>query len=191
MTKFTIELEAEMKVPVGDTGLVTVLRIKDMPEATIRFAAINGLIGALNNVSRGKDENDKPNSDDVWASMREKRTRPWYEGSWGSVTRESASAPMREAYVDETRARTNQSIAEVEKDMAALVKSVFGDKEKATFGRFLDALANQVAKAQKLDEGETRDRLDAKYRRLAKEAADARAKAAEGLKLDFSAISLD
>jgi hypothetical protein len=191
MTKtFTITLE-DFTVALGDTGLVTKVEVSKFPESAIKFAAMNGFISALNNISRGKDDNGKANSDDVWASARAKRCLPWVDGNWGSVTRESNVAPLKEAYIDETRERTKQSVADVEKDMTKLVRDTFGEKEKATFGRFLDALATQIAKARKLDTDEVRGKLEAKYARLAKEAADARAEATDGLKLDLSAISLD
>lgn len=191
MAKFTITLEDTIRVPLGDTGRFTEVPVGKLPESAIRFAAINGLVGALNNVSRGKDENDKPNSDDVWAAMREKRVAPWLQGQWGSVTRESSIAPMREAYVDETRARTRQSVTGVERDMTTLVRATFGEKEKATFGKFLDALATAIAKERKLEMPDVREKLDAKYARLAREAAEARKAAADSVKLDLSSIDLD
>lgn len=190
MAQFSITLPGSITVQLGDTGKTTLVPIGTFPASTIQFAVLQGFMGALNNISRGKDENDRPNSDDVWLAAREKRMNAWRDGTaWGSTTRESNVAPLRQAYIDETRARTKQTVAEVEKDMAALIKSTLGEKEKATWANFLDALATAIGKERKMPVEEVKEKLEAKYAKMADEARKDR----EGVsaKLDVSMISLD
>lgn len=151
------DLPAEMQVPVGDTGKTTTLRLKDFAPSVIRSAVINGFIGALNNVSRGKDdETGKPNSDDVWASMRQKRADVWAAGDWAGRGGGGAEAKgLKEAYIAE-RLQAGSTLAKIEAAMKAQVIAIFGSKptdDKApavpvSFDNFLKAVATAVARKE-------------------------------------------
>jgi hypothetical protein len=184
MFTVSIELPESVKVAVGDTGAETLVDIKAIAAAhpqVLRFAVLNGFIGALNNVSRGKNDDSAANSDAVWASLRDKRAAVWMQGDWAGKGGggERQSAALRDAYVAE-RLAAGMTSAQVDKSIKDAVKATFGDKEPATFSRFMDAVATGIGKRDGLDEAgvaDVRQRIEAKYRKLADDAAKARAKA--------------
>ena len=190
---FAIELTTTaFRLPVGDTGKVTELDIAKMPSEVLAMALVNGFMGALNNISRGKDEDNKPNSDDVWASMRQKKVDAWLKGEWSQKAGggERAMTALKEAFIDERKLATGATSAAIEKSIKQTVKDRFGDKEPATFGRFLDAMALILVErdfaGQAVAEGtvtDYRNKLEAKYQKLADDAAKARIKVAKGLDL--------
>lgn len=187
----TITLPETITVPVGKTGLSTKLNIKDLNESVIAMAVINGFTSAINDVSRGKDDSDKPNSDDVWAAMRDKRCAAWLAGTW-THSKQGAGASiigrMKEAYVSEQSIAHNVSATVIRKKIKQTVADVFGADEPATFNRFLDAIATLYAKANKLDFDDVRYKLEAKYTKLAIEAAAQSEQLSDSL--DLSAIEL-
>jgi hypothetical protein len=192
MFKFHAELPASITVPLGDTGLSTEVPIKAIAEAhpeLIRFAVCNGFIGALNNISRGKDDSGAAFSDAVWAGMRQKKVDTWLQGDWAARAGggDRATTVLKEAYLDERKAATGATTAALEKSIKATVQDTFGKDEPATFSRFMDAVAllvtrrdrtgaDEAADEFKAAVGETRARFEAKYRKLAEEAAAKRAK---------------
>jgi len=191
MATFTITLSDAVRVPLGDTGKFTEVPIKDFPASTIQFAVHAGFQGALNNISRGKDEKGKPLSDDAWAALRAKRVQPWIDGtSWGSTTRESNIAPLKEAFIADMRAKYAEmfpSDKAVEDYFAGVVKETLGKDEKATFANMMAAIATQKAKANGSSvEDETTTLMDI-YGKMAEERAEQR-KAATS-KLDVSGIT--
>lgn len=200
MITFTVEVaNTVIKLPLGDTGLVTEFDIAKMPASVLSMALVNGFMGALNNISRGKDEDGKPLSDDVWAAARQKKVDAWMAGDWASRSGggERAMTALKEAFVDERKAATGATQAQVERTIKELVKARFGEKESATFARFMDALALQLAerdegvgegKAKPEHVAEKRAAIEAKYQGLADEAAKARAKAKA--KIDLTDIAL-
>lgn len=168
MATRTIELPAAVTVETGKTGQAVKLKLADVPENVLAMAVINGFTSALNDVSRGKDENDKPNSDAVWHSMREKRADPWLAGEW-SFSRQGAGAGivtrMKEAYVMEQSQLHNVAPSVIASKIKETVQAVFGKEESATFPRFLDAIATQYVKANKGAElDDIRQKLETKYR---------------------------
>lgn len=185
MVKVTIELPDEIRYPLADTGKFTVIPVKQIAQSPkqIAFAAMNGFMGALGNVSRGKDESGKPNSDSVFAAMREKRMKPWIEGadSWGSTERgESAYTAMREVWIDDYRARTNATHKEAEAFIRAKVEERLGKDTKATFGAFLDASALELVDAKAAaSTDEARSLLESHLTGLIEARDKARAEAAE------------
>jgi hypothetical protein len=197
MFTFTIELPESIKVAVGDTGKETLVDIAAIAKAhpgLIRNAALSGFIGTLNNISRGKDDDGKANSDAVWAAMRAKRVDAWLAGDWAMrAGGERAMTQLKEAFIDERRAATGATIAQVERSIKDLVANTFGKEEAATFGRFLDAVALMMVRRDTGGDDvklvtETREALEAKYQKLADEAKAARDKVSA--KLDLTDISL-
>lgn len=197
---FTITVTNPLvRLPLGDTGLHTEFDISKMSEGVLGMALVNGFIGALNNISRGKGEDDKPNSDAVWASMRAKKVDAWLAGDWASRSGggERAMTALKEAFVDERKAATGASSAAIEKSIKELVKATFGEKESATFARFMDAVALTMARKEHGNDKlasdsiavtELRAKIEAKYQGLADAAAKARAKASA--KLDLTDIAI-
>lgn len=185
---FTVTLsfaDDTLRTTLGDTGKVTVVPIKDIAEKhpdVVRMAAIRGFVGALNDISRGKAENGKANSDDVWAAARDKRVKPWTEGSWAAIERaESQYTAMREQYYTERAEAAGLTRAEVDKTIRGLVTEMFGKDENATFSRFLDAVARQKA-AQDDDVAAVRATIEEALAERTRVAAEARKAVAEGLK---------
>jgi len=194
MVKVTIELPDSIRVPLSDTGKFTTVPVADIAKHPhqIRFAAIAGFEGALANISRGKDDKGKPNSDATFAATREKRMKPWIEGadSWGSTERgESAYTAMREVWVDDYRTRAKATLKEADAFIRAKVESRLGKDTKATFGAFLDATALDIVDAKQAKTAdEARTMLEAHLSGLV-EARD-KARAEVEAKLDVPAFDL-
>lgn len=200
MFKFEVELPESIKVAVGDTGLETVVDVKAVAAASaevIRFACLAGFIGSLNNISRGKQEDGgKPNSDAVWAAMRDKRVKAWVAGDWSQrAGGERATTALKEAYIDDIRQAKGATIAQVERGIKDLVADTYGKDEPATFSRFMDALALTLARRDAGGVGETaesiadyRAKIEAKYQGLADAAKAKRAEVSA--KLDVTGIDL-
>lgn len=194
MFKVTIELPESIRVPLSDTGKFTLVDIAAIAKhpRVIRFAALAGFEGALANISRGKDDKGKPNSDATFAASREKRMKPWLEGadSWGSTERgESQFTAMREVWVDDYRARAKATPKEADAFIRSKVESRLGKDTKATFGAFLDATALDIVDAKEAkDATEARTMLEAHLSGLV-EARD-KARAEVEAKLDVPAFDL-
>jgi len=197
MFKVEIELPESIRVPLSDTGKFTTVPISDIAKHphVLRFAVLAGFEGALNNISRGKDESGKPNSDSTFAAMRDKRMKPWLDGadSWGSTERgESAYSAMREVWTDDYRARTNATAKEADAYIKAKVAERLPKDTKATFGAFLDATALDMVDAkQAKDANEARGLLESYLSGLIAARDEARAKAAAKLDVpafDFAAL---
>lgn len=189
--EFTIVLPSVITVPLGKTGLSTKLTLAELNESVIAMAVINGFTSAINDVSRGKDESDKPNSDDVWLAMRDKRCAAWLAGTWTHTKQGGGSnmtSRMKEAYVTEQSIAHNVSPTVIRKKIKQTVADVFGADEPATFNRFLEAIATVYAKANKLDMTDVRNKLEDKYIKLALEAAKQSAELTDSL--DLSNIEL-
>lgn len=195
MVMVTIELPDSIRVPLSDTGLYTEVPIKRIVEnpngngpKQVRFAALAGWEGALNNISRGKDENGKPNSDSVFAATRDKRMKPWIEGqeSFGNTERgESQYTAMRDEWISDYMLRAKVTKGQAEAFIKAKVAERLGKDTKATFGAFLDATALDIVDAkQAKDTDEARKLLEDSLRaKIAERAANAE-------KLDVPAFDL-
>lgn len=185
--EITLTLPTEIKVQVGKSANHTLVPIKDMSVDVLRMACLNGFIGALNNISRGEDDKGKTLSDAAWAAKRDAKVKVWLSGSWASTERgDSSTRLMREQYISEQVAN-GRTVSEVERTIKDAVKQAFGDKEAATFARFLDA----VALAKEPDESkraEVRQAIEDGLFDRAQKAAAERAKTA--VKLDLTNIGL-
>lgn len=193
MFTISIEVPESFEVAVGDTGQNTKVDLKailSQHPIVARYAILNGMIGALNNVSRGKnDETQAPNSDAVWAAMRDKRAAVWLTGEWSGKGGggDRATTQLRDAFIAE-RMAAGATLKQADDSIKALVKATYGDKEPATFSRFMDALALMISKRDQIDEQDARTQIESKYRRLAEDAAAARAKASSVM--DLSSFTL-
>lgn len=161
-TTFTITAEIinELFVDIGTgenfTGKRTHVRLKDIFTAhphLVNDFIIAAVEGTLNNVSRGKDENGKPNSDDVWASARAKRTDCWYQGTFGSrAAGKGDNGELAQAYAQWKfeRMASGKTEGQARAMIKAKVEAVLPKGEQATFANFLRAVATERAKADKV-----------------------------------------
>jgi hypothetical protein len=207
MFKVTIELpESVACEQMGDNGALlfkTTVDLKAIAAAhpdVLRYAVINGFIGALNNVSRGKDDNGRPNTDAVFESLRAKRAAVWMTGQWAGKGGggQRVSTPLREALFDERRDSFGETRAAAERHLADTVKSVLGDKEAASFDNYCLAVGTLIAKEDAGDKAPEQAAIEAAaetvrthYATLAAEAAKRLAEAAKAVKtpkLDLAAF---
>jgi len=194
MFTVSIELPTSVEIATGDTGKSVKVDLQAIAKAhpqVLRYAVLNGMIGALNNVSRGKGEDGSANSDDVWHSQRQKRADVWLTGEWAGKGGggERATTALKEAFVAE-RMAAGATMAQIDKAIKDAVAQAFGAKEPATFSRFMDALAIVIASRDSAPAkpssdaiDSTRVKIEAKYRKLADDAAALRAKASAAIDL--------
>lgn len=122
-----------------------------------------------------------------------KKLDAWYRGEFNVINRgDSMMTALREAYVDDVKAKTGATTKQVEESIRSAVSQVFGEKEAATFGRFVDAMGTLIAR-QKHDGKPTdeavqteREAFEARYQALADEASKRRAEATS--KLDLAGL---
>lgn len=162
------------------------LDVSRIPDAILGDIFAVGAKTVLTNAFNGggKDATDAAKLDAMTKKME-----AWYRGEFNVTTRgDSAMTAMREQYVDERRAATSATRAQVEAQVKATVKSVFGDKESATFSRFLDAVATVKAKESGEPFDATREAIEASLWARTEKAAQKRAEVSA--KLDVSSIDL-
>ena len=196
MFQVTIELPESITVSVGATGKSTTVPVKDIALShpdVIRLAAIAGFTGALNNISRGKDDNDRPNTDDVFVAMREKRVKPWLQGSWGSTERAPRNTSLwRDVYESDCVA-VGMTLAQAIAALANKVAERLGKDSKATFDNYIEALAIEAEDESKgkTSRDDARSALEAYYADEAGKRAEAAAKVQDSIKppkIDLSAF---
>lgn len=187
MTKLTIDLPTTIKVALGkDSGQYLAIETKRLPANVVEAIFTAGAKVILTNCFNGEGKDAKFDERKAKAT---KKLDAWYRGEFNITSHgDSFMKLMREAYIDDVRAKTGGSVSDVEQSIKATVKAHFGEKESATFGRFLDALAIDLSKAADMSVDEARDALEAKYQALADEAAKKRS--AVEAKLDVSALAL-
>lgn len=186
-------------VPVNDAGLTNEIPVHDIFTANphmLRYAALAGFQGKLGNVSKsglkaklGRDATDK----DLHAARGKIVADAWMNGTWnlsGSGPRDSITADMRNIYVSD-RVAAGQSVADVDSAIRSAVTAAFGKDEKATFARFLDAVATLKCKADdKLDYQTVRDEIEAGLIERVRADKAAKAEAAAESPVEVSAESL-
>lgn len=157
-----------------------------VPAGVLASLLEGGATVILNNAFNG---GGKELDEKAKLGQMQKRLDSWYAGEYVSSGRgDSWQTRLREQYVDDIRTQSGASQKEVEKSIGELVRSSFGEKEKATFDRFLDALALAIAKEQKLDVDETKAAIVAKLEARVKEVDEERAMAKS--KLDVKGLAL-
>lgn len=186
----TIELPKSIRTSLGDTGKWTEVPLEQMPKRVVEQAVLNGFIGALCNISRGKDEHGKANGDDVWARKREAKVKTWLGGDWASTERgEQGMTLLKEQFVSEQVTLAGMTVKACEAAIAELVKETFGKEERVTFSRYLDAVATHLAKEEGASDYATiRAEIEADLAARAEAAAEERRKASA--KVDVKGIAL-
>ena len=146
----------------------------------------------LTNVFNG---GGKERSEVERVAQLEKKIDGWYRGEYTTVERgESQYTAMREQYKQERLDAAGMTGAEVDKAIKATVAAVFGDKESATFPKFLLAVATQKFNAMPKEEVERHfpaisahtiaDEIEAGLAKRTAEAAAKRAETAKGLNVE-------
>lgn len=131
---------------------------------------------------------DKPEAD-RYASM-EAKMKAWYNGDFAVVERgDSWMSVLKEQYISE-QVSLGAKPSVVEANIKDLVTSTFGEGEKATFSRFLDAVATHLAKDSGEPYEEVRGQIEADLSARAEEAERARADAAKKVKVDVKGLAL-
>lgn len=198
MQKLTINLPDTIAVAMGkDSGKRVNVETKRLPANVAEAIIVAGVKVILTNVFNGGGKEAK--QADREAAVQ-KKLDAWYRGEFNVVARgDSILTAMREVYILDTIAKykaagTEVTIAQVEKSIKDTVTAAFGEKESATFGRFIDAMARLIARnehgkdATEEQIGAAREAFEAHYAKLVEERAAKQAKAAE--KIDLTAINL-
>ncbi len=175
MVKVTIELPNATVIRTLANGEQAKLQWAELPANVIAAICEGGAKIVLTNAYNGggKDKTDAEKE----AQML-KRLDAWKRGEYVQVERgESQFTAMREQYYSERLEAAGQTRAQVDKQIKQLVASTFGEKEPATFSKFLDAVATHKHKAG--DERAVSDIRDEIEAALAKRTAEAAAKRAE------------
>lgn len=165
-------------------GAELVLDIGDVPESVLGDLLITGLrIKATNSYNSGGA--DTPEADR--RSNVERLVAAWKRGELNvgsSGPRDSMVGDMREAFIAK-QVSLGRTVKQAEESIRAAVTEAFGKDEKATFPRFLDAIATIKAKA---DGAKSYDDIRAELEKAATDAVEAlrkeRAEATAELKID-------
>jgi hypothetical protein len=158
-----LALPATIACKVNDDGLTNEIPVRDIVTAhphMIRYGLLSGMMGKLGNVSKGglkaklgRDATDK----DLHAARAKIVDEAWMNGTWnlsGSGPRDSISGEMRDAYIAK-QVSLGRTVKQAESAIRETVTAAFGKDEKATFVRFLDAVATIKAKAEGADDYDT------------------------------------
>jgi hypothetical protein len=149
----TIEIPSTLRVSLGDTGLINEIPVGDYSDAVLRFALINGFIKAVNDVSRGEDDDGKALTDEAWQAKRDKRMAAWRDGQWaarGAGERgDSNLRHLKEHYYFECLTLRGMTTSKVDAEIKAKVKEILGDEAKATFDNFMLAVATELVEDRK------------------------------------------
>lgn len=156
--EITLSLPTELNVPCGGgRGEApighTKVPLADFTKEVIQLALVNGLTGALNDISRGKDDKDKPNTDDVWLAARQKRVDAWSKGVWAKGERGDTNLSLvKDQYYFELMTERQMTTKKIDAEIKAVVEAHMPKDTKASFQNFMQALA--IAHLPKGDEGE-------------------------------------
>lgn len=181
MTQVTITLPASILVRNVGTESIRLDTGKLSAEVVAKIFEGGAKI-ILTNVYNG---GGKERSEVERVAQLQKKLDAWYRGEYVTVERgESQYTAMREQYAQERLEAAGMSRAEVDKAIRATVTRVFGEKESATFPKFLLAVATEKAKANgKPEEAPAiAEAIEAALAKRTAEAAQKRAELASGLK---------
>lgn len=185
MTEVTIKLPAStvIRTVAGEPFKIEWAKV---PASVMSQLLEGGATIVLNNAFNG---GGKEADEATKLEQMRKRRDAWYAGEYVVSSRgDSWMTRLREQYVDDMKEQTGATAKQVEESMKALVADTFGEKEKASFARFLDALATAIAKEEKMDVDEARQQVT---EQLEKRVAEVDAeRAAKAKKLDVKGLAL-
>lgn len=193
MNKVNMTLPTAITVAMGkDSGDRLAVDTARLPANVLEAIVVAGIKVILTNAYNGGGKEAKQ---DDKLNAATKKLDAWYRGEFNVVNRgDSMLTAMREAYIDDVRAKAGCSAKDVETAIKATVSAVFGEKESATFGKFIDALGTMIAREEHgkdaTDEqiAAAREAIEAKYLGLADEAAKRRSAATA--KIDVKGLAL-
>lgn len=160
----------------------------------LRYAVYHGMYGKLGNVSKGglSKQLDRPATDADLKKARDKIVENWMNGDWNANRtgpRDSMVGDMREAFIVK-QVGNGKTPKEADAMIRAAVTEAFGKDEKATFPKFLEAIATIKCKRPVADGAEPLD-----YDTVLKEVTDAAESAALKLRAEraesVAAIEVD
>jgi hypothetical protein len=190
MAKVTLNLPTTTTVALGkDTTDRLPIEWSRVKPNVLEAILVAGAKVIVTNAYNGGGKEAKQ-ADKVAAAT--KKLDAWYRGEFNVVNRgDSMMTALREAYVDDVKAKTGATTKQVEDSIRAAVSNVFGEKEAATFGRFIDAMGTLIARQKHGEPNEEqtaaeRAAFEARYQGLADEAAKRRAEATP--KLDLAGL---
>lgn len=197
MPKLTLDLPTTVTVALGkDTGSRLAVECKRLPAKVVEAILVAGIKVILTNAYNGGGKDAK--QADKEAASR-KKLDAWYRGEFNVVNRgDSMMTALREAYIDDVREKTGATAKQVEESIRAAVTAVFGEKEAATFGRFIDAMGTLIAREKAKGAGDgpateeaiatEREAFEARYQTLADEAAKRRNESKN--KIDLTGLAI-
>lgn len=185
MTKVSIKLPVATTIKALEHKTV-VIDWSKVPTNVLEELIVGGAKIILTNAYNG---GGKAASEAEKLAQLEKRLDGWYRGEYAQAGGgDRLSSVMREIYIDRIREASGASSKQVEDSMSELVRNTYGEKEKATFGRFMDALSLSIAKAESADVDEVRSGIEAD---LTAEASKRMAEKANVVaKIDLGGLSL-
>jgi hypothetical protein len=130
-----------------------------VPAAVIAQAVEGGAKIIFTNAYNGGGK-DTPDADRL--RNMERRRAAWERGEYAltnSGPRESIIGEMREAFIAK-QVSLGKTVKQAEESIRATVTAAFGKDEKATFPRFLDAVATMKSKANGTDFEAVREELE-------------------------------
>lgn len=115
------------------------------------------------------------------AAAANKRRASWQRGEWAIVERgESEHTAMREAWIDDYRAKTGATAKEAESHIRQTVTDAYGKDTKATFSNFIDAVAQSHVDNEDFDNlADARDAVESALSAMVEAAAKRREEAAK------------
>jgi hypothetical protein len=188
MPKLTLNLPTTTTVALGkDTTDRLPIDWARVQPNVIEAILVAGAKVIITNAYNGGGKEAKQ-ADKVAAAT--KKLDAWYRGEFNVAVRgDTMMTALREAYVDDVKAKTGATTKQVEESIRKAVSHVFGEKEAATFGRFIDAMGTLIARQKHGDKPTDeavqaeREAFEARYQALADEAAKRRADASKTLDL--------
>lgn len=189
MANVKIEIALPASIMIRKYGVKDELRldVAKLPPHVIAQIFEGGVKVMLTNAWNGGGK-DKPEADRV--RQVETRLKAWYSGEYVAATRgDSWMTRLKDQFVAEQVA-DGRSVKAVEKAIADLVHMTFGEKAKATFGVYLDAVATHLAKEDgAADYDMIREEIEAALAERADKADADRAKMAKGLDVKGLALA--
>lgn len=184
---FTVSINLPEAVVIRTVaGEPVKLDLTKVPANVLASLVEGGATIILNNAFNG---GGKDADEGTKLEQMRKRMQAWYAGEYVVSSRgDSWMTRLKEQYVDDMKEQTGATAKQVEESIKGLVADTFGEKEKASFARFLDALATAIAKEEKADFDATRQQVQEQLEKRVAEVDAERAKKAA--KLDVKGLAL-
>lgn len=185
---FTVELNLVSSMNVRTiAGKAVTLDLTKVPAKCLADILTAGALTVLNNTYNGGGSKA---TEAEKAKKLNAKIESWYQGNYNIVEREvadSITSDMKEAFVA-NKVRNGMTAKDAEALIRQTVTDVFGKEEKATFPKYLDAVATQLAAANKEEFGTVRDRIEAAATAAAEKLRAERAANNAAIKVDEASL---